>query len=399
VTGGGPTRRGPGWLRRHRLLSAVLVLVLVLSPWEVSLVSALTGPGPGSVAARAADWGRGHGMAAAVAWVENVWYSHHPPPVGGRPPSGAIPSPVTSGTRVGGSAPPHLPPPSAVAPLAQPGLAGEGVWHPAGRLVGGIPAVYEAFLRPDPVHTSLVAGIAWMDTTLLRASLYSGSYIPGGGPWALTAPVAPTAAEQLVAAFNSGFRMADAEGGYYTQGRTVYPLRTGAASLVIFRDGRATVAQWGRDVTMTRQVTAVRQNLRLIVDHAAAVPGLATSSAWGATLGNDVYVWRSGLGVTADGALVYVAGPGLDVPSLAGLLVRAGAVRGMELDINTDWVNLATYRPPTPLGKAGPGNGSTLLAAMSGGAGRYFEPWWNRDFVTMSAPPVPALRSAARRRP
>ena len=70
---------------------------------------------------------------------------------------------------------------------------------------------------------------------------------------------------------------------------------------------------------------------------------------WGATVGNAVYVSRSGLGVTADGALVYVGGPGLNITDLANLLVRAGAVRsGMELDINVDWVNYSYYTPSTP---------------------------------------------------
>ena len=58
-----------------------------------------------------------------------------------------------------------------------------------------------------------------------------------------------------------------------------------------------------------------------------------------------MYVWRSGVGITADGALVYVGGPGLNITDLADLLVRAGAVRAMELDINTDWVNFSAYRP------------------------------------------------------
>ncbi len=42
-----------------------------------------------------------------------------------------------------------------------------------------------------------------------------------------------------------------------------------------------------------------------------------------------------GLGVTADGALVYVGGSGLSIVDLANLLARAGAVRAMEMDINT----------------------------------------------------------------
>lgn len=372
------------WCGRHRILSVAIALLLVLGPWEASFASALAGPGPGSLSARAADWSRDHGGASIVGWIENLWYSHHQPPKGGRPPKGAIPAVRTAPTAPVAAAPVHLPPPAPIAPLASPALPGEGQWRPAGRSVGGIPALYEAYLRPDAVHTSLVAGVAWMDADLLRAQLYSGSYIPGGGPWSLTAPIRAQAATSLVAAFNSGFRMKDAMGGYYAEGRTAAPLRTGAASLVIYRDGSVTVGQWGRDVTMTPRVAAVRQNLRLLVDGAAPAAGLATAHTWGATVGNRVYVWRSGIGVTSDGALVYVAGPGLDVASLASLLVRAGVVRAMELDINHDWVNFTAYAPDAPW-RAGPGNGTTLLSDMNGGAGRYFEPWWNRDFVTMSA--------------
>ena len=242
-------------------------------------------------------------------------------------------------------------------------------------------------MRPDAVHTSLVTGVAWMDTKLLRATLYSGSTIPGGGPYRHTAPVPPSGSKSLVAAFNAGFLMDNAEGGYYTDGKTVIPLRKGAASFVIYRNGTATVADWGRDATMTPDVVSVRQNLDLLVDHGKPVPGLNPNDTtqWGFTLGNAVYVWRSGVGVTADGALVYVGGPGLNITTLADILARAGAVRAMELDINTDWVNLATYDPRTANGAATAANGTDLLPGMFGTPARYFESWWSRDFITMSA--------------
>ena len=100
-----------------------------------------------------------------------------------------------------------------------------------GRSIGGVPGVYEAFLRPDAVHTSVVVGVAWMDTKLLTATLYSGSTIPGGGPWRHTAPISGDAARSLVAAFNAGFLMPNARGGYYTDGKTVVPLRIGRSFL------------------------------------------------------------------------------------------------------------------------------------------------------------------------
>jgi hypothetical protein len=353
----------------------------------ISLGGALTNPALGSSPSpRFAEWAREHGGASIVNWVENEWYSHHPPPVGGRPPKGSIrvPHPTSAASTAG---PVHLPPPAPMVPFASPAVPGEGQWSPAGRLVDGIPALYETTLRPDAVHTSYVAGVAWMDTRLLSATLYSGSQIPGGGPFTHTAPIEPAAAGSLVAAFNAGFLMSGADGGYFTDGKMIIPLRTGAASFVVYRNGGSTVGQWGRDVTMAPDVVSVRQNLDLLVDNGQPVPGLdaADTTRWGFTLGNQVYVWRSGLGVTADGALVYVAGPGLNITDLADLLARAGAVRAMELDINTDWVNFSTYQPPAGSSAASAANGSELLANMTGTSGRYFETWWARDFITMSS--------------
>ena len=55
--------------------------------------------------------------------------------------------------------------------------------------------------------------------------------------------------------------------------------------------------------------------------------------------------------MTASGALVYAGGNGLSASSLAGVLSRAGALRAMELDINSRWVDFFTYGPP-PSGAA-----------------------------------------------
>ncbi|HLI43348.1 MAG TPA: phosphodiester glycosidase family protein, partial [Acidimicrobiales bacterium] len=378
---------------RHPFASGALALAVALTPVWVSLGEALTNPGLGvTLPGRLAEWVRMHGGGGFVAWAENFYYSHNPPPVGGRPPKGAIPTAPGAHRYVVGTAARHglrpLPLPPPITPIASPPLPGEGQWHPVGRRVDGVPAVYEAFLRPDAIHTSLVAGVAWMDTRLLSARLYSGSIIPGGGPYKYTAPVEPGAARTLVAAFNAGFLMSNANGGYYTQGRTIVPLRNGAASVVIYKNGSVTIGAWGTgSLHMESDVASVRQNLSLLVEHGRPVPGLNPydNIVWGATLGGADDVWRSGLGETADGALVYVAGPGLNITSLANLLVHAGAVTGMELDINTDWVDYATFDPSTPTGLASPANGRNLLSDMAGAPDRYFASWWARDFFTMSA--------------
>jgi len=295
-----------------------------------------------------------------------------------------------------GSAP--LPGPAALLPF--PGTTafrGLGIWQPAGRLVGGEAAVYTTLLVP-PGDTKR-AGIAWMDTSLLSARLYSGSLSPGGGPYKYTAPVASAAASSLVSAFNGGFQMKDAHGGYYTEGRMVRPLVRGAASLVIYADGAVTVGSWGSDVTMTPSVVAVRQNLFPLVVNGqpSARATTRTWRVWGGTcpcgprLHGSEQQWRSGLGVTADGALVYVVGPVLTPVQVADLLVRAGAVRGMELDINPSWPVFASFKPATAGGLAAPANG-VRLTSTSRGPATFFDPRYNRDFVTMSARPASGSR-------
>jgi hypothetical protein len=286
-----------------------------------------------------------------------------------------------------------LPKPRDLAPFGGPPAAGQGTWRAAGRRVHGLAAVYETTLVPP--EGSQPAGIAWMDMHLLAARLYSGSESPGGGPYRYTAPIKRASARSLVAAFNGGFKMKDAQGGYYTEGRMVDALRLGAASLVIYTDGSVNIGAWGSDVSMTPPVAAVRQNLVPLVAGGRPTP-LARSAgwqAWGSTCGATScahsvpgikHQWRSALGITPSGALVYVQGPALDPLQLALLLVRAGVVRGMELDINPDWPIFATYAPATKHGLAAPSNGRSLTATVRG-PGTFFQASWGRDFITMSA--------------
>ncbi len=278
-----------------------------------------------------------------------------------------------------------LPGPANLTPFAGPSSAHDGRWRPVGRRVHGMAAVYSTSMHL-PGSSSVVAGIAWMDPNLLRARLYSGSLSPGGANWRFTAPVAASAATTLVAAFNGGFLLKDSEGGYFSEGRMVAPLRRGAASLVIYSNGVATVGQWGRDVSMARNVVAVRQNLRLLVDNGRLVSGLHPSDVktWGVSLNYVVNTPRSGLGVTANGALVYVEGP-MNIVDLAHLLVRAGAVRAMVLDMNPLWPIFATYSPAAPNGVASPANGQVLSKTMLQTPMRFFDPAYSRDFITMSA--------------
>src|SRR5580704_5011028 len=113
------------------------------------------------------------------------------------PAASASPGSVVPGTVVPGRA---LPAPAGLVPFG-PLAAGQGARRPAGRTVAengrSVRAVYETTLTPPGGTQS--AGIAWLDTGLLAARLYSGSVSPGGGPYRYTAPIQPAQAATLVA--------------------------------------------------------------------------------------------------------------------------------------------------------------------------------------------------------
>jgi hypothetical protein len=229
-------------------------------------------------------------------------------------------------------------------------------------------------LRPAPGYPP--AGLAWIDPAVTRLALYAGTSEPNG-TWPNQGSVAPAGQAALIAAFNSGFKIYSYATGWYEAGRSAETLQAGAASLVIHSDGRATVGEWGRDVVMDSSVAAVRQNLHLLVDGGVPAADAGAVGSWGATLGGVVQTWRSGVGVTGTGDLVYVGGPSLDPASLAHLLIEAGAVRAMELDINPAWVSFATYSHPAT-GIAG----TNLLAGMNPSPLRYLSAD-SRDFFAV----------------
>jgi hypothetical protein len=303
-------------------------------------------------------------MSDLVTYLEQLQYQHNQPKVGGLPTgsipiaAGAVPStstpatPTAPSTRAGGRG---LPMPATIPDLAGGApLPGEGQWQTVAA-VRGQPAVRVAMVRPDTQHTSYLAGALWLDPTLVRGQLRPGFQDPGGSWQAATSL---TAADQrsVVAAFNAGFRLTNnaSHGGYYSEGRTVLPLVDGAASLVLRTDGTAQVGAWNQEVRMSAAVASVRQNLVMLVDNGKVNPTCQTggNAEWGSTVGQAAYIDRSGFGITADGAEVYVGGPALSVCTLGNILRAAGVVRGMELDINPDWISGA-YFHPTPTGARG----------------------------------------------
>jgi len=192
---------------------------------------------------------------------------------------------------------------------------------------------------------SSLAYVARIDLSRADLALYPGTTQP---PDAL--PRGPASIPygerwRLLATFNGGFKY-DSSGlqnGFSVDGHTYVWLKRGLGTLIEYRDGHVDVRTWRGGPTPPRDAVFARQNLTLLVDHGRAVPTAVNGLEWGATLGHVPAVWRTGVGVDARGNLVYAAAADLTARTLAAILIRAGAVRAIELDINPEWPSFIVY--------------------------------------------------------
>ena len=251
-------------------------------------------------------------------------------------PSSTAPAPTTT------TAAPYLPP--AITPEVSPALSGEGQWTARDSWSPGAASVLTTTWRPFASEPSVVAYGSWMRSSSTLLGLFPGYKGPGTTALDRGPEQVPIAGRTgLLATFNSGFYEADAAAGFYTNGTLYFPMQAGAATVVQYTDGTVDVVNWTGGATPPPNVIMARQNLSMLVQGSQPTAATANGSAWGITLGGVPAVWRTGLGIDARGNVIYVAAAQQTAASLAQILIQAGAVRAMQLDINPAWPIFVTY--------------------------------------------------------
>jgi hypothetical protein len=361
---------------------ALIAAVIALAPAAFSYLDTMAGPSNSSLGIRSVEWLRDHGAAGLVSRVESIYYSLTAPSKGG-PTLRALPQ---VGYGAAGRARAQrlqaqrllaaIYRPRRVAPLIYPALPDEGVWRATRRGLGTGAPLLVTTLRNQPEYPRVVTGLAWIDTKRTTVTLNPGRLepsvpVPRGS---MDVPLARRG--RLLATFNSGFKLSDSRGGFVLDGHTYATMQDGLATLVAYRDGRVDVLDWHGGLRASSSVAFARQNLPLIVNGGRPNPNLSDGPAWGATLGSAILVWRSGIGVDRHGDLVFAAGEDQTARSLANTLAHAGAVRAMELDINSYWVSFITYGAPDARAPA------NLLPGMNRPATRYLTSD-DRDFFAI----------------
>jgi len=227
-------------------------------------------------------------------------------------------------------------------------------------------------------------------TTLLRWHVGSGDpnawrLAPrDAGPsidWANEGPAG------VVGAFNGAFKQAAKAGGAVVDHVVLEPMLRGYMTIALNRLGHWEMGVWGSRNFPTPGFGAIalRQNLAPLVQH-----GRLTSSAlttnwrfWGDPINENPLTARTGLGVDAQGNLIYVATmTGVLAPTLARALITAGAVTAMQLDINPYWPILGASA--TPLHQS-----ASFALQLPGQehSASIFSSGWERDFFVALAEP------------
>jgi hypothetical protein len=194
-----------------------------------------------------------------------------------------------------------------------------------------------------------------------------------------------TSSSGLVAAFNGGFQYIDGQYGMVVAGTTYVPLRPGVGTLTIYQDGTLTINRYQATHAPVKPVEAIRQNGPLILDGGNITPDVISGgyAVWGRTTTNSMYTWRSGVGLTGNGNLIYAVGPSLTAQTLAEALKAGGATEAIQLDINAYWVRFVTFTEES----SGNYSYESILNTLANGGSEYLH-GYNKDFfyMTQNAP-------------
>jgi hypothetical protein len=198
---------------------------------------------------------------------------------------------------------------------------------------------------------------------------------PVGNPGPGKIPEAIVANGNLIAAFDGGFQYRDGKYGMIVGDKTYLPLEKDVGSLVGYKDGTLKIVDYtGQD--LGTGITFVRQNCPILIENGEVFAiNEKNKKLWGRTFNADIYTWRSGVGLTKDGNLIYAVGNNLAPETLAQALKMGGADSAIQLDINPFWVRFNIFEP----NGTGAYSTSTLIKNLKDGSKEYLN-GYTKDF-------------------
>jgi hypothetical protein len=272
-------------------------------------------------------------------------------------------------------------PPPDIAPRVQPALTHEGHWRPyhfQARPPGAPPTFWRTTLRVDPERPDAITELVLMDPRQVVVKMVAGTEHPRSTTGAVGTGMVPAPERaRTLAAFNGGFQAVHGSYGMAVDRRVFLPPKAQIATYALYDDDRPAFGTWpaGRG-GLPAGMRSMRQNLPPLVEGGKYNPLKART--WGFTVhGTDpIYTWRSGLGVTKDGWIIFGACTRCSAETLADAFLAADTTYALHLDMNISNIGFEWWKP----GEGGRIETERLLRSMwKANESRYVDPH-NRDF-------------------
>lgn len=258
-------------------------------------------------------------------------------------------------------------------------LENEGVWFE--RKLNIFPdkqVLAYTFVRPDPERPYANVTLIQADMGPLMLGITAGQKQPGGpvgNPGSGIMPKEIIDSGRLVAAFDGGFQYRDGMYGMIIGDKTYLPLKNDIGTLVGYKNGSFKIVKYtGQD--LGNDVVFIRQNCPILIENGElSVTNPVNRDLWGRTITSDIYTWRSGVGITREGNLIFAIGNNLNPDSLATALKMGGAINAIQLDINPFWVRFTVFNHIDQ----GKYDSSVLMKGVYNGAKEFLE-GYEKDF-------------------
>ncbi len=243
-------------------------------------------------------------------------------------------------------------------------------------------------IRPDPQRPYAEAELLEIDPGSLQIKMIPGTWEPRSTTGLVGTGVIPREDwPVLVAAFNGGFAAMHGQYGMMVDRKVYLPPRDGLATLAVYEDGSIRMGTWGKDLTQTPDMVSYRQNCPPLIENGMITAETGKLALWGLSVSDEVYLYRSALGMTADGRLIYVVGKPLSAYTLARAMQMAGVHYAMQLDVDEFHVVFITYDVQPGQDKGQPTvTGRKLRNDMHGFEGFFLRPF-QLDFFYLTRRP------------
>ncbi|AKT40964.1 phosphodiester glycosidase family protein [Chondromyces crocatus] len=236
-------------------------------------------------------------------------------------------------------------------PYKKVATAADGTWIPIAHADdrGGDPILWKSVVHPDPRRGFAAVAVVAIDLRAAEIRLVAGTQEPVAVhklPDELRPGVVPQErTDDLLAAFNGGFKAMHGNYGMMLDGVKFLPPRKRACTIAFHREGGVRIRTWSALKADAPSFTSYRQTPPCLVEQGNLNAGLSESNRnWGSTVSGETIIRRSALGIDETGRFMfYGLGEAVSSETMGRAMKTAGAHDAAQLDVNHAYPRFLLY--------------------------------------------------------